>query len=113
MTLEEERTLDAETNEAIERGYSAANSEWKTQALQCVEKLARVHKEFVSYDVFLATKQVSSSTHDLRAIGGLIREAARRGWIAQSGRYAKNKNRHGSPCPIWKSLLYQDIAEAA
>ena len=97
-----------ETRAAIQQSELHANDACKVLVLEEIKKIAEEKEEFIANDIFLRAKDLTVSTHDFRAIGPVIAKAKRMGLIMETGKYAKNPNRHGSPCPIWtKSLIIQ------
>ena len=79
-------TLTAQ--EAVERSrppaaaaFAAAPADWKRRALEAVRELCDDGDPFTADDVWLRVPRVEEP----RAMGGVFREAERRGWIRSDG----------------------------
>lgn len=59
--------------------------------------------EMLEHPIIAAT----FSTHDPRALGPVMQEAVRNGWIAATDKVVKSKRRvnHGRKITVWRSLL--------
>lgn len=92
---------------AMSSVYRNADEAWQHAALAELVELADERSTFITYDLFkrLQNLRPDVSTHDLRAIGPVVKTAARLGLIRHNGNYAKNPNRNGSPCPVWEKAL--------
>jgi hypothetical protein len=101
--------LDAiEQAEAVRAGQLRAESAashaervapgWREQALDAVRLHATRHERFLAEHVALPVP----STADRRAMGAIMPEAARRGWIKRDG-FALDS--YGSPKSSWRSLI--------
>ncbi len=102
---------------AIKRSGEHAMSPWARAALAAVRATAISHPSFTVDDVWPELTKATASgflTHDYRALGAVMRHAAKRGWICQTGEYRKSFVRnHGTPRPVWRSLLFDGGARAA
>ena len=58
---------------------------------------------FLAEDIAARLEQRHVTTPDKRALGHVIRECQRRGWITSAG-YAPARSSHGSPKVRWRRL---------
>jgi hypothetical protein len=65
----------------IDAASSHANPTWKEAALAATMRLASRQQRFTSFDVLQELAKSDVTTHDLRAIGGVMREARELGLI--------------------------------
>lgn len=93
------------TEEAIARSWENAVDPWKEYALHCVSVVAKRMEEFTVNDVRPLVEAGGFTTQDKRAMGGVIKEAQRRNWIASTGRVQTSKVGHGSNMTIWSSNI--------
>lgn len=103
------RTVDPDTKEqAIKRATNHANPEWKSAALDAIVEIASKQVCFTSDDVLGALDRLDVTTHDTRALGGILTAAARLKWIRKSGNYIPSKRPacHSRPILIWESLIF-------
>ncbi len=99
--------IKKETDEAIDRGSSHADTDWRMVALDCVYKVALEKPEFTMNDVRDLVASSGATTHDNRAMGGISKTAVKNGWIKATGRVIISRVGHKSPLQIWKSLIYK------
>lgn len=88
-----------------------ANEEWKALMYDLIIKTAKAKKEFTADDVFelfyALPEATRPFTHEPRAFGPVMRNAAKNGVCEMTDRVV-NSNRvslHSSPIRIWRSLL--------
>ena len=97
------------TNNAIQRADENANINWKTMALAVIRDVARTKPFLTADDIreVLDTKDVC--THDTSALGGVIRQAVKAGYITGTGEYKKSERpaTHRRPLPLWQSLVWK------
>lgn len=93
------------TNEAVARAWEHADDPWREYALHCVSVIAKRMDEFTVNDVRPLVDAGGFKTNDKRAMGGVIKEAQRRNWIASTGRIQPSKVGHGSNMTIWSSNI--------
>jgi hypothetical protein len=67
-----------------------------------VRDLARTHDEFTVEDI----APLVQATYDLRALGGIMLQAKRHGWIEAAGYVNSGRARHGKPIRCWRSRLF-------
>jgi hypothetical protein len=89
--------------EAIALVYSHASNTWKEEADQVVRHLCKTRQFFSADDVL---EQIKSTTPDNRALGQVMKDAARNGLIRSTGRYEQSRiaKRHRRPVAIWESI---------
>ena len=88
---------------AIRRADEHANPSWRDEALLAVHRLARTRATLTSQDVM---GLIDAETHEPRAIGATMKEAARRGWIRAGGYIpSKRAESHCRPVRLWHSLI--------
>ena len=101
-----------ETEDAIEQARINADQNWMVWALQAAYMTATHRDQFTADDVWVTLQRwkPDSDTHERRAMGPILREAARRGWIASTGTYAtsRRRSRHCGPVLLWKSTITAD-----
>jgi len=98
-------------DEAIAQVEANADREWKTAALNAVRWLAANRVEFTSDDVWrLLPHQSAATTHEPRALGAVMRKAARDGLVRKTDRVV-NSTRvecHARPVAVWQSLIWKE-----
>lgn len=95
------------TNEAIERVDRNANPDWKTHARAAIQFLARTRQEFTTDDVWEFMHQRGhDAPHEPRALGALMREAAKQRLIEATDRVRPSERPqcHMNPKRVWRSL---------
>lgn len=110
-TLEECLALSLQaptTEQSIQQAKENANRLWLEAARRIVYDLCASRKEFTADTFWDEMGKTMHKTHDGRAFGAVMREAARNGWCQKSGRWTKTKreNCHGSDIPIWESEIF-------
>jgi hypothetical protein len=95
------------TNEAIERVEQNTDPNWAHDAQRAISYLARSRPEFTTDDVweFLHRHGVNAP-HEPRALGALMRNAARAGLIKPTDRVRPSDRPecHRNPKRVWRSL---------
>lgn len=97
--------------EAMDRVERNANDDWKTQAYTCVIGCAVRHEEFSTDDVWKRLTELwRAKTHEPRAMGAVMRQAARDGAITKTDRVRPSimRSNNQRPVAIWRSRLYRD-----
>lgn len=81
-----------------------ADTDWKSEALAAIESLAMTRAEFTTDDVWAV---LTTSTHEPRALGALMRRASRNGWIRRTDRVRISVRAacHKRPIAVWESAL--------
>lgn len=96
-------------DEAIESVGAHAGDEWRDHALEAVRCAATAFQYLTVDHVHL---YLSEAPYDMRSLGSVMREAAKRGWITSTGDY-RTSNRpetHSRPLRVWLSQLNGDLA---
>jgi hypothetical protein len=99
---------------ALERVEAAAHEEWLIAAADAVTYLAAMYEEFDADAIWALLRQSEHTTHEPRAMGAVLRNAARDGMIAPTDRWVQSRRTacHGRPIRVWRSLL-SDVQQAA
>lgn len=96
-------------DEAIERVDEHADQDWKVEARQAVLHAAAHRAEFTTdYVWWLLDQREVLPPHEPRALGAIMRKAAREGLIQRSDRVVESVRpaNHRRPIAVWRSLLY-------
>jgi hypothetical protein len=86
----------------------AANPIWKEAAYDAVVSVAS-EQPTLNADHVLARIPDNIRTHELRALGPIMRRAARDNIIIKSLRpwvFSARRSRHAAPLQVWDSLIY-------
>lgn len=89
---------------ALHQVEANADAEWKEQALAAVRRTCEQLPDFISDDVW--TTGGLDSTREDRALGPIIRKAARMGWCVKTDRVRPSVRSRGSGKPVWTSLIF-------
>ena len=104
-------------DEAINRVEANANAEWRVAAYKACCLCAQQWIELSTDDVWELMDALfpDCRTHEPRAMGAIMRQAARAGKIEASGEYFKSRRPqcHGRPVAIWDSLTFDHDAMMA
>lgn len=95
-------------HEAIERVGANANQDWHDAAINAVEVCCRYYVlDFTTDDVWRELAKTEHATHEPRAMGAIMTEAARMGWCQKTGqmRASERKACHNRPLSVWKSAI--------
>lgn len=97
----------AECNQALNRVECAASDDWKRIALDAIHRCALSMPTFTTDDVWRVLVETDARTHEPRALGALMRTAARKGWICDAGASQKSDqvSCHGRKKAVWRSRL--------
>jgi hypothetical protein len=95
------------TQSHIDTGTANANPSWRQAALTAIVRLASRRERFTSYDVVQELAKSNVTTHDLRAMGGVMLEAKELGLITSSGLVRRNDVHTRGATILWESRLYQ------
>lgn len=99
--------IDEEAKAAIRRGWDASKVGWRKQALIILLQTALSREVFTVNDFRDKIKESGITTHDNRAMGGLMVTARGWGWIKSSGDEIRSRVGHGVPLQVWKSNIVQ------
>jgi hypothetical protein len=93
------------TQSHIDAASAHANPTWKEAALAATVRLAGRQDRFISHDVLEELEKSDISTHDLRAIGGVMQEARDLGLIRAIGLVRRNDKYTRGATTLWESNL--------
>lgn len=97
---------DAGMQRATEHAEHIDDS-WPDTALSFLYRYARAHAEFTVEEMTAeATRLGYGSPADDRAWGSVVRRAAIRSFIRNTHTTRPRLKGHGSPGPVWESLVY-------
>ena len=102
----ETEQAEAARDEAIARVEHNADRNWMVAAQTAVAFLAMTCDEFTTDEMWEALREVDA-THEPRAMGAVMRAAARRGLVVKTDR-VRNSVRpecHARPVAVWRSLV--------
>jgi hypothetical protein len=97
------------------RADDHADVDWKTAADDALVEAARTRREITTDDV-MRLIDPRAETHDLRALGPVMRRGAQLGLIEPAntiGRPCARGARHASRLMVWRSLIYEAPAALA
>lgn len=95
-------------DDAIARAERHAVDAWKTATFGVIRQLAESCASFTTDDVWLALQKLPDvATHEPRALGSMMRQAAKSGWIEPTDRYVNSQRPecHARPVKVWRSRL--------
>ena len=98
---------------SIKQAADNANDMWYRLALSLVKTVAHHHSspEITADDIWDALAiWPDINTHEPRALGPVLLDAQRRGWIVPTDRVRASRRRqinHGRRITIWRSLIWQ------
>ena len=94
---------DLLAEEAIQQAEAHADKAWLDAARRTVARLAELGIPFTTDAVWEQLDALDVHTHEPRALGAVMRQAARDGLLTNSGRYVKSTRAdcHSRPVPVW------------
>ena len=97
------------TLDAMKRAYQNASKEWLAVAAGCVYCVGKTKKLFTTDDVHLLLDKEEAKTHNTSALGPVMKNAQKAGWIEKTEFKVRSKrvSGHGVYRPIWRSLIYE------
>jgi hypothetical protein len=98
--LEQQDLFDI-TRVSIDAAEDHADPQWYRSAFVTVKSLGLLGAEFTTDDVWA---YLVSTTHEPRAMGAVMRQAVRDGFIESTGRYIKSKR---PECHMRPILVYR------
>lgn len=98
-------------DESITRVGEHADVEWVAHILDVIYMLAVAQDEMTTDDIWQTVGEVAA-THEPRALGACMRQAARLGYVKASDRYVPSARPacHARPVRVWRSLIYRGAA---
>ena len=107
-TLFDEQLAMALTQQAINQVEENANQQWMDEALEVVKRLSKTFNLFTTDDVWnwMQYLHPDSETHDNRAMGAVMRKAARGKLCIPTDKYIKSTRTscHHRPIRVWKGI---------
>jgi len=94
----------AARDRALRQVDENADEAWKLDALAAVRKTCEQLPDFISDDIW--TTGGLDSTREDRALGAVIRKAAKLGWCVKTDRVRPSIRSHLSGKSVWKSNLF-------
>jgi hypothetical protein len=91
--------------EHIQSAKAGANPKWIKFALTVVKRIARCRSEFTSADVLERMDHSTIKTGDLRAIGPVMLQASKLGYIRSAGLVRRDNRYTRGATVLWKSLI--------
>lgn len=93
-------------DEAVTRVGDHADVEWVAHILDVIYCLAVSRSEITTDDIWSTVGEVAA-THEPRALGAVMRQAARLGYVRASDRYVPSARAacHARPVRVWESLI--------
>lgn len=93
-------------DEAIARADEHAEPDWRDVAFAAVKRLAARHVRFTPDDVWAEMPDDAPTTHEGRAMGAVMRRAARAHLIAPTGEWVPSirPEHHAGPKRVWRGL---------
>jgi hypothetical protein len=103
--------MDSGKRDGMDRAWEHANTEWKRVMLICALEVAK-RKPFLNTDDlehWRSTYYPNHTTHENRAIGPIMREAAKLGYCTPTLDWVESRQKvnHSRPMRVWFSLVYQ------
>jgi hypothetical protein len=94
---------------AVESVTSHESEPWRERALDALYRAARMNLSLTVLDLWYFCAECMEDVLDARAVGGIMREGARRAWIRATDQYRPSSNpaHHGRPLRVWRSLIYR------
>lgn len=103
---------EAKKDEAVKRASQHANPFWKLEMMKVIRQVCVQNADFTADAIMelYAQDTTRPQTHNDRALGGLMKTAANRGYCVPTGAF-RNSCRvscHRRPLAVWRSLIYQE-----
>jgi hypothetical protein len=106
-------TGDDGKREGMERVRRHCDPVWRRHADAAVIEAARLYPKLTTDDIVVMIPD-HVRTHENRALGPVMQEAAKNGVIAKdmmpNVNCATRKNNHSRPLQVWRSLIYRRVA---
>lgn len=99
-------TLQCPLDRALAKAKKHASPRWYKAALATVRRLARKRPRLTSGDVLDALEAREVHTHNRRAIGPVMLDAQRLGWIESGGLIRQSNGYSRAATTLWFSKLY-------
>jgi len=103
--VKEQPVFKPKTLNQVKAAREHANPKWYKAALLAVKKLAKRRETFTTADVLAELKKTDVKTHDLRAIGPVMVDAKKSGWIESDGLVRRNDSHTRGATTLWRSKI--------
>ncbi len=90
----------------IKAAKEHANPKWVEAALKAVKKIAKKKETLTTTDVLNELDKLEVKTHSLKAIGPVMIEAKRLGWIESDGFVRMSRGRTRGITVVWRSKIH-------
>lgn len=99
--------------DGMQRVHRHAAPEFIEAAAQVIRAAAMARPEISSNDLWDGIEALGVTTHDNRASGPVMTDAARRGWIVATDRWIKSTrpSRHRGDVRVWRSRLFVSASD--
>lgn len=99
-------SADEITDAAVSRSREHAHPDWWDEALRVLYEVARKLPRFTTDQLWPRLDGIVA-THERRAMGAVMREGHRRGWMRPVGQYERTERKvaHRNPKRVWQSLI--------
>lgn len=94
--VEADRLRDIKIKQALDH----ADDDWKALADRLLRQNARLGIDFTTDEVMEQLDDSPFTTHEPRALGGIVKRLLRQGVIVQVG-WTRSRRRHSSPIPVY------------
>lgn len=100
---------EANRDEAMARVEAHAKEQWKGAAERAVHQVALTHLYRVETDMVVASIPPEYTTHNMKALGPVMKKAVRMGWIEPTGEFGRTARPQGNgrPMRLYRSLIYE------
>ncbi|QNK82575.1 hypothetical protein [Nakamurella sp. PAMC28650] len=107
LNLFKRSTPTESTAEAIDRAAAHASAIWMHEATKIVIKLGQGSTSFTTDQVHAELSKMDVATPEPRALGAVIRQAIRDGFIVLTGEYRKSARRvcHKRPMAVYRPAV--------
>lgn len=114
MTQTDMFELETTTIRAIDMAGAFANPDWYSEAEATVSLLCKIGVPFTTDEVHRILGERGLSTPEPRALGSVMRQAARDKLIVPTGHFRKSIRRecHRRPLAVWAPVNYKRHSEA-
>lgn len=95
---------EARRDEALTRVEANADASWKRHVMRIIHDLAVERRSFTTDDVW-ARVDPGAGTHEPRAMGAMMRQAAKAGLVRPTDSYVESSRPecHARPVRVWES----------
>ena len=99
------------TEDAIERAEHLTDDDRKAEMLEAIRRLAQRQPYLTADDVWVELGAVGDERDNGSGLGPVMRKHAI-GIITTTGEYVRSQrpSMHGKPIPVWKSLIFVEVA---